>query len=687
MGNPAVRSLTGNYGLKITKIRGQLIPSTLAELGILPVVHPAALMRGTGSFRQFRQDLEYALELADGGTPRSYHEVPHIWIKDPRELARRVVRMLDKTNDLTCDIETEGFSHVNDHILSISIHTTLDAPSEEFPVLCFTPDLLPVVRRYYESPHVKWCWHNGKFDVKFFWRKGIRARVDDDTMLLSYAQDENGGVHDLEQVAQDVLDAPDYKYVMAPYKPKKGDPRSPHYYMWQGDPEGLMRYMSIDCANTSRVREVYRPRVLKDKPTNRLYTKTLIPASQLVAEVEYAGIHVDQEWLNDADEIVRQDVIDAAHKIVTECGFPVNPASSQQMSDVLFKHFKLPNRYKGSTDKNVLKKLSENPKTRHPIVLQLLDFRKKAKVYGTYIVGLRKHIHDDGRVYATFLLHGTVTGRLSSRKPNLQNIPRDWIVRGIFDASPGYVLVEVDLSQAELRSLAALSGDEEMCKLYLEGGDIHSELARFLYPGWDERSSAPQGSYEQLQAYEERVKCKNVNFGIVYGITEFGLQDQIGGSIETSRKMIEGWGERFPEAWKFIETCRRTPHTGQVITTCFGRKKRVGLVTMDNLHFLQNQSANFPHQSIASDITLHAAMRSKEQLRKWGVKIVNLIHDSMLMEVPISGGWELQDHVIQLVSNHLEQVPKDWGITRVPFKADAKVGERWGSLEDWKEAA
>jgi len=175
----------------------------------------------------------------------------------------------------------------------------------------------------------------------------------------------------------------------------------------------------------------------------------------------------------------------------------------------------------------------------------------------------------------------------------------------------------------------------------------------------------------------------------VYGISAKGLSEQTGGSVIESRRMINGWYERFPIAAEFIKKCRQAPLKGQIITTCFGRKKRVGLVTYENIHFLQNEAANFPHQSIASDITLHAGMRTEKQLRSIGVRIVNLVHDSIIMEVPKTKDNSIRLRAAQLVSEELERVPVDWGLTAIPFLADAEIGQRWGSLDkyDFQEAA
>ena len=186
MGNPAVRSLTGNFSLKITQIRGRLLPSPYSELGILPMVHIAALMRGTGSYRQWKQDIQYAMELGTGGSPREHIPADVQIIPDDVDQAYvdyLFTQLLWGSNELTGDIETTGFDHINDRILSIGI-----TPANDVGIsYCFYPIHFPLIRSYLESEAIEWCWHNGKFDIKFLRVAGIRARVDDDTMLLSYA--------------------------------------------------------------------------------------------------------------------------------------------------------------------------------------------------------------------------------------------------------------------------------------------------------------------------------------------------------------------------------------------------------------------------------------------------------------------------------------------------------------------
>ncbi len=670
MGNPAVRSLTGDYGLKITQIRGKLIDSPIATLGILPVVHIAALMRGTGSFRQWKEDVTYAMELGRGASPKEYIEAEVICPRpNSQEAMDRLFKRITKNNkdlELTADIETGGFDYFNDEILCLGV-TPSGQPDKSW---CFYPKHFKYLKKHLERKDISWAWHNGKFDIQFLHVAGIEARVDDDTMLMSYTLDETGAIHDLEQVAGDVLGAPDYKHMLKPYLPNK---KSSYRLV---PPEVLSQYQAYDTGNTAQIRSIYRARVQKDPDLEKLYTRTLIPASALLTRIEMNGFYIDQQRLNEND-VYFGDIMDRVGAEINEMiGYNVNPNSHPDMKDLLFKRMRLPNLKKGSCDKDVLDKLYE--RTEHPVLRLIREYRGASKNRGTYVKGIRKWINPVTlRVHTILQLHRTLTGRLSSKEPNIQNPPRDKQVRGTYVAAPGCFLVEVDLKQAELCSLAALSGDPLLVEIYTSGGDLHTDLAVFLFPGWIERQIT-----DPVLAYEQRVKCKNVNFGIIYGITPFGLFDQIGGSIEECKRLIDGWYDRYPVAGAFIQACRNTVKGNQIITTCFGRKKRVGLVSRENLPFLENEAANFPHQSIASDITLHTAIECEPTLRRWGIKIVDLVHDSVIMEVPMVTHYTGVTHeAAQLVADAMERIPTEWGLTAVPFRADKEIGVRWGSLE------
>lgn len=667
MGNAALHALTGDYSLKITQVRGRLIESPFAEVGVMPVVHIAALMRGGGSFRQWKQDMQYAMDLGLGEEPVEYKQAALRVVPDDvtqEEVDELFKELTHENNRLSGDIETSGFDHIQDHILSLGV-TPENDPTTGY---CFYPIHWPLIQAHVESPEISWAWHNGKFDIKFLWNEGIRARVDDDTMLLSYTLDEEGGVHDLEQVAADVLGAPSYKHMLDPWLPNKKTSYA------EVPRDVLSLYQADDTSRTAQIRTIYRRRVARDPVLERLYTETLIPASAMLAQVEDNGIRVDLERINENEvffQNMKQEINEEINDLI---GYDINPGSSKQVSRLLYKGYKFPNRAKGSTAEQVLVKLREQ--TEHPIFGLLLKHRKAVKMYGTYVKGLLKCvIPETERIHTTYLIHGTRTGRLASRNPNVQNLPRLSQIRGSFIATPGYELLEIDLSQAELRLIAAFSGDEVMLDIFNNDGDIHGELAEQLFPGWHQEE-------DKDVKKEHRVKAKNVNFGIPYGITEFGLSDQIDDTVVEARRMLNGWDVRFPQARAFLNKCRNAPMSNQVITTCFGRRKRTGLVSGQNIRFLMNEASNFPSQSVSSDVTLHTGIRVWRRLLGMGVRIVNTVHDSLIFEVPLTPDNSIRNETIYIVQKEFKQVPLDYGIDRVPFKTDVEVGHRWGYLEE-----
>lgn len=715
LGNGALWGLTGNTSHKITQVRGSLFPSELSERGIVAAVHPAYLLRGGGSYQKFKRDIDYALELARGGPVRK--AVVPTW--NVAETEADAIDFIDHTFDLAsrtgeyvvaADTETGGFDFRRDEILALGWATT---PDEVFIV----PDALlraGVLRHrdFHRGSGVgayhpndwkpgpfRWCWHNGKFDVKFMHAYDYDATVDDDTMLMSYTLEERRGYHDLEQVANDEVGAPNYKAMLDSYLPNKKSS-----YRIIPKPV-LYEYLAYDVSNTLQIRSSLLPKVNEDRLNARLYHETLLPASELLAEVEKNGMLVDfaaveenaehylkimaeqheilNYWALKADPRLSYKTSGTKAKGGGQILKGVNPNSPIQLAHVIYTVLKLGKVNKG-TDDDALDKL---PK--HKFVTALKAYRKAAKAYGTYVKSLHEQVSDDGRVHSTYLIHGTPTGRLASRGPNMQNQPRGPRIRGQFIAAPGYEIGEFDLSQAELRCLAALSKDPVLCKIYQTAGmSIHKEVALFMSetgrikPDWKKRYGLNDPNDPvYIEAYDEYMRVKALNFGIVYGRTAPSIAEEFGITVAQGQEMIRGWAERFPVAWEFIERCRLAPTRGQNLTTPFGRRKRVGVVSREALTDLQNEAANFPHQSIASDITLRSAHRVWRTLKANGVLVVNLIHDAILCEIPLQEGYF--DRTARLVTSTLTQMPRDMGITIVPFVSDAKRGKSWGQLKEY----
>jgi DNA polymerase-1 len=683
LGNSAVWSLTNNYETKITQIRGKLIPSPLAEYGILPAIHPAAILRGTGNFRQFKEDLLYAEELMRTGRIRTPKQATKFVCETPEHVTNVVEHLKSQPETIAADTETSGFNPRTGQILAIGFCAR---PEETFIIPGRWNDLC---RPLLESDR-QFIWHNGKFDVQWQRARGIQARTDHDTMLMSYALDESTACHSLEDVAGDVLGAPDYKYMVKDYLKKKTD-------TYENVPWPILcEYLSLDLTNTKQIADVYWPRIQGDPHLHKLYTRVLIPASEMLTQVEMEGIDVDMEYLHQVgdkyigdfraylrDGDIHGGLVGEAMKRFWEVsGTRINPNSPNKVAHLLFDVLKLQARHGRSTRKEILQKLIDNP-----VVAALLNYRKVAKAFSTYVVSVYDKVDVDGRIHAVFLLHGTRTGRLSSRKPNLQNIPRDPTIRGIFVSPDGYIFIELDLNQAELRSLASLSGDPYLVELFNDNTrNLHDEMAAFLFPGWPGETN-PDGT-ENREGREQRMRAKAVNFGIPYGREAPSMAEEFDVPVREAERWIATWFSNAPEAHKFILRCRRAARSAETLITAFGSKKRHWVVTRENVRALMNEASNFPHQNVASMLTLTSAIAltkpdyiyaAEKQLSYYGASIVNLVHDSILVKCPNDPATIKA--VLELGKNTMRNMQYNWGITRVPFLADAKIGTRWGNLK------
>lgn len=717
-GNHGTWAVTNNDRTKITQIRGQLYESPLSELGILPTLHPAALLRGTGNYRQFRMDIAYAIDLLRG-LPKKTPVQPQFIVCDTPRKVELAIRRLIKKPVLDCDIETTGFNRFSDDILAVGIsydprlvfifpgaaqREKWDDLQADISWRDGAPSMIPHLSPLYKRYRGKFCWHNGKFDVSFLRKDGLPARVDEDTMIMSYVLDESRGIHDLEQVSGDLIGAPDYKYMVKQWVPRRKDSyaRIPR--------DVLYHYLALDVGNTSQIRPLLRRRISEDPKLEKLYTQLLIPFSETAYYIEQAGMPVSQFAVQRQQKRLQREIERTVSTIQKEAldqgveGY-VNPASPQQMNWILFDVFglkdKIPKGMQRSTRKEVLEKLPQIP-----IVKAQREFRKAQKSKGTYADTILSSIEPTtGRVHPTLLLHGTRTGRLAHKI--VANIPRDKRIRGMYaisvpqqrlvDGLPpgilqrhgyyitrtnqqrapgGRIYIKADLDQAELRALAALSGDPELCAIYRDNKrKLHREVANGIF-GTPGDSEAPNKGTLLKWANEEYMKVKTLNFGIIYGRQAPSIAEAFNMHVKEAEGYVDYWKQRFPVAWNFLLNCRAAPRRNQTIVTPFGRKKRHWIITRENIHSLENEASNFPEQSVASDIVLEASNKLSAKLRERNVHIVFLVHDELIAEAPddlATISWARQEIV-----KELEQAPRTWGITRVPFIADTSIGRRWG---------
>jgi DNA polymerase-1 len=673
LGNSALRSITGNHNLKITNERGKVIDTEFGSA--LPTFHPAYILRNPGEFPRLLADFKYAGTLATGVQKKSPGETR--WDLVTPENIRRVVDFLIKQPLLACDIETSGYNPRKDRILCFGVGWTKNRVAI-FPEELLTGSLSGVVHQLLEAPGPRWIWHNGKFDTSWF-RVGYRinARVDEDTMLMHYCLNEQRGTHDLEQLGSDYLGAPNWKSQMmaevikAGHLKKRSDSYAliPDKILWDYNAKDVDVTLQLFGAVTDELGQSRNAGLVP------LYHQVLLPASRFLQQVEAAGVYVDLKTVNALEKSLYQDMRES----LAEINSLIAPIWDPQRYQLHTGAMKPPIEFNPGSPKQVLYILREIgirvPNTldatlrplagRHQFVRALLKYKKVNKLLSTYVEGVRDHIQPDGRVHCTYLIHGTTTGRLSSRNPNMQNVPREGRIRNMFQAAPGNTLLEFDYSQVELRVLAYFSGDKFLRTVYQEGRDLHDEVALALFgPGFTQ---------------EQRVRAKFVNFGIAYGRGAKSISDEFKIPIDESAEMIRGWFRRAPEAAAYIKHCREAPVLGKTLSTPFGRRRRFGLVTKENLNTLQNEAVNFPIQSTASDLTLISALSSIAYLRQtWDAHITNLIHDSILVEVSEEADLEeLSKYVISV----MQEVPRFELNTELPFTVTVHTGKRWGDLK------
>jgi DNA polymerase-1 len=702
LGAAASWSVTGDYTLKITQERGRVVPSDLASSGVVLAVHPAYLMRNGGGYPFWKKDLGQAVSLLRGESLGEWREPTWRVITKPSELAP-LIEEYHAAPLITGDIETDQLHWYDGRILCLGISKDSGDHVDIIPESLFY-SMLPAMRKLLEGG--KWAWHNGMFDVT--WLRApqhkIDAHIDEDTMLMSYSMNANRGFHDLDQVAQHFIGAPRHKDMLKSYLPSK----KTSYRVVPS--EVLYKYAAIDVSKQHKIFAPMKEAVRADPNANKLYHNTLIPAANELVFMRLQGVKVDLEKVL-ANEKTYQDQADAiALRINTKYAIPhmgvsINLGSPAQVADLLYDRLELKIPGTRSTAEDTLIQIQR--RYDHPIVNLLLKHRELVKARGTYVSNLiRKkdgknfiagHVKPDGCVYPDFKLHGTATGRLAGADPNLLNQPRGPLIRGQYVARPGKIFVEVDENQAELRSLAVCSGDPVLLEIYTKNEiSIHDVTTEAFYASKKDIARG-EADYHRVRGIlrlddgtdpefvygQAKMRGKAVNFGIVYGREAYSLAVEFDISILEALRWIETWMDTYAGAAKFIQWCRERPALAKDIVTPWGRVKRHGLVSRDKLKALENEASNFPHQSIASDIMLETVIEVSPILRsEYDAHPWNSVYDSVYYEIDQDDAKITSS--IKMVQDKITEVPLRYGLDRVPFLGDAKIGYDWGGMKDWK---
>ena len=581
------------------------------------------------------------------------------------------------------DTETDSLSSANSGLVGVSLAL---APNEAcyIPVgheeaeglaLEAAPDLgqLPLERviarlkPLLEDPAVLKVGQNAKYDLAVLSRYGIAVAPIDDTMLISYVLEAGMHGHGMDELSALWLGHTpiSFKQVAGTGKAQKS---FKHVAL-----EPATAYAAEDADVTLRLYNVLRPRL----PRERLLTvyETLErPMPPVLAQMECEGIRVDPDRLRHLSHDFSMRMAELEKEAQTLAGRPFNLGSPKQIGDVLFGDMGLTGGKKTatgvwSTDAAVLEDLAVQG---HALPRVLLDWRQLSKLKGTYTDALAAAISPrTGRVHTAYALAATTTGRLSSSDPNLQNIPirteEGRKIRAAFVAEPGHLLISADYSQIELRLLAHIGDIEQLKRAFREGQDIHAMTASEIF-----------GVPVEGMPSEIRRRAKAINFGIVYGISAFGLANQLSIPQDEAGAYIRTYFERFPGIRAYMDATRALVREQGYVTTLFGRKVSIPMIRSKSVgerQFAERAAINAPIQGAAADVMRRAMIRMPGALQDAGLtaRMLLQVHDELVFEAP-----EAEAEAVCAVARQvMEKAALPAGDFSVPLLVEARAAANW----------
>ena len=406
---------------------------------------------------------------------------------------------------------------------------------------------------------------------------------------------------------------------------------------------------------------------LQEQGMAQLYYEIELPLCPVLYRMEKVGVAIDRDQLQQFGQMLAQRIADCETLIFGYSDGPFNINSTKQLGELLFEKLGLPPVKKTKTGYSTNAEVLEKLKSKHPIIPAIMDYRMLTKLKSTYADGLMKTIGDDGRIHTTFQNLVTATGRLSSTEPNLQNIPvRTDLgaeIRKMFVPKSGYVLVDADYSQIELRVLAHIAQDPVMQDSFRSGMDIHTATAAQVF-------SVPVEQVTPLQ----RRHAKAVNFGIVYGISEFSLSEDIGVSRYEAKAYIDSYLANYSGVKTYMKQVVSDAAAKGYTQTLYGRRREIPELKSSNFNIRQSGeriALNTPIQGTAADLIKLAMIRVDKALAEKfpAAQLLLQVHDELIIECPA----ELADQVADLVSEQMQQVAQ----LSVPLLAEAKWGNSW----------
>jgi DNA polymerase-1 len=582
------------------------------------------------------------------------------------------IKKIIANKEICIDTETTGIDANNVQLVGLSFsnttHTGYYIPvANDGDGADGAKHILKKLQPLFEDETITWIGQNLKYDFLVLkWYGVILKGKTFDTMLAHYVIEPEG------RRSMDILSEQFLGYAPVSIENLIGKKGKNQGTMRDVPLDQITEYATEDADITFQLKECFEP-LLTKREVKRVFEEVENPLMQVLVDMEFEGVKVDEQFLNEYSKVLEADIKISEERVFEQAGVRFNLASPKQLGEVLFDILKIDPKAKKTktgqyaTGEDVLAKLA----AKHKIVDDILNFRELSKLKSTYVDALPAIVNPKtGRIHTSYAQAVAVTGRLSSTNPNLQNIPirseRGREVRKAFiPRDPARILVSADYSQIELRVVAAISGDPNMCDAFKQGKDIHTATAAKVY-----------GIPEAEVTKEQRYKAKSVNFGIIYGQGAFGLAENLGISRTEAKEIIDNYKKEFPNIQLYMDQQINKAKEQGFVETLMGRKRWLRDINSSNFTvrgFAERNAINSPIQGSAADmiklamIKIHHAMKQQH----WESKMILQVHDELVFDAVESELPALKELILSCMTTAME-LPNG-----VPVEAEIGQGKNW----------
>jgi DNA polymerase-1 len=650
---------------ELTKIFGELEMKSFAERVIKkPENKPKVVNQQLDLFASEPTDGQEITKETKFETLKTIHH--DYKLIDNQDEMKKVCDFFFTKKILSLDTETTSTSAIDAELVGLSFaveenqafYIPVPANREE------AQTIVNIFKPLYEDPSIEKIGQNMKYDYEVLRNYGVELKGKMfDTMLAHYViQPELH--HNMDYMAEIYLN-----YQTVHIDELIGPRGKNQKNMRDLSPTEVYEYAAEDADVTLKLKNVLEP-LLKEKDVEDLFYNIEMPLMPVLAEMEMNGVRLDTDALKEVSKLFTSRMIEYEKHIYELAGEQFNISSPKQVGDILFDKMKIIDKPKKTktgqyvTSEEVLQQL----KSKSEIVSEILDYRGLKKLLGTYVDALPKLINQrTGHIHTSFNQAITATGRLSSSDPNLQNIPvrgeDGKEIRKCFIPEPGCLFFSADYSQIELRVMAHLSGDANMIEAFREGYDIHAATAAKIYKKEVDDVSR-----------DERTKAKRANFGIIYGITVFGLAERLDITRDEAKQLIDGYFETFPQVREYMETSKEIARKQGYVETFFHRRRYLPDINSHNATvrgFAERNAINAPIQGSAADIIKVAMIRIFDRFKRENIrsKMILQVHDELNFSVYPDEKEQVEKIVLEEMQNAYQ--------LKVPLVADAGWGQNW----------